>query len=253
MCGIIGYSGSDSALPYLLNGLERLEYRGYDSAGVAVVSDSGVLQVQKSKGRLAALKAHLDTIEPLCGSVGIGHTRWATHGEPNDVNAHPHTGEKGKIAVVHNGIIENYLEIKNFLIRKGVHFHSETDTEVIAQLLEYYYSRCNDIVDAVYAVLARIKGAYAMGILCSDYPEQMIAARKDAPLLIGYGDGCNYIASDVTALLAYTRTVSYMEDDEVAIITNDSVNVFDAGRLPLEKEKHLVEWDVASAEKGGYA
>ncbi|MCF0143110.1 MAG: glutamine--fructose-6-phosphate transaminase (isomerizing) [Parasporobacterium sp.] len=253
MCGIIGYAGKDQALPYLLNGLERLEYRGYDSAGVAVVSPAGNLRVEKSKGRLFVLEEHLKETDPMEGSIGIGHTRWATHGEPNDVNAHPHLGNQGKIAVVHNGIIENYLEIKKFLEAKGVKFQSETDTEVIAQLMEYYYTSSLNLMDAVYSVLGRIKGAYAMGIICSDYPGRMIAARKDAPLLIGYGQGCNYIASDVTALLSYTRTVSYMEDDEVAVITADSVQIYDDGRLPIAKEKHEVEWDVDAAEKGGYA
>ena len=185
MCGIVGVAGKKEALPVLLDGLERLEYRGYDSAGVAVVSSDGDLQVKKSKGRLAVLREILDTQKPLSGNIGIGHTRWATHGEPNDTNAHPHVGQEGKIAVVHNGIIENYLEIKHALIRKGVKFSSDTDTEVIVQLLEYYYRKKSNLLDAVYAVLNRIKGAYAMGILCSDCPNQMIAARKDAPLLIG--------------------------------------------------------------------
>ena len=194
MCGIIGFAGRTEAVEVLLDGLERLEYRGYDSAGVAVVSKEGKLQVKKSKGRLSVLRTILEAEEPMSGSIGIGHTRWATHGEPNDVNAHPHVGQEGKIAVVHNGIIENYLEIKNSLIRKGITFSSDTDTEVIVQLLEYYYKRYSNLMDAVYAVLNRIKGAYAMGILCSDYPEQMLAARKDAPLLIGYGEEGNYIA-----------------------------------------------------------
>ena len=253
MCGIIGFAGKTEAVPVLLDGLERLEYRGYDSAGVAVVSADGGLQVKKSKGRLSVLRELLDSQNPLSGNIGIGHTRWATHGEPNDANAHPHVGQEGKIAVVHNGIIENYLEIKNSLIRKGVVFSSDTDTEVIVQLLEYYYRKKSNLMDAVYAVLNRIKGAYAMGILCSDYPEQMIAVRKDAPLLIGYGEDGNYIASDVTALLAHTRTVTYMEDDEVAVITADDVQIFDRDRFLLEKEKHLIEWDVSAAEKGGYA
>ncbi len=253
MCGIIGFAGKKEAVPTLIDGLERLEYRGYDSAGVAVVSADGRLQVKKSKGRLFVLRELLDTQNPLLGNIGIGHTRWATHGEPNDTNAHPHIGQEGKIAVVHNGIIENYLEIKQSLIRKGVHFSSDTDTEVIVQLLEYYYRKKSNLMDAVYAVLHRIKGAYAMGILCSDYPEQMIAARKDAPLLIGYGEKENYIASDVTALLANTRTVTYMEDDEVAVITADQVQIFDRDRFLLEKEKHRIEWDVSAAEKGGYA
>ena len=253
MCGIVGVAGKKEALPVLLDGLERLEYRGYDSAGVAVVSSDGDLQVKKSKGRLAVLREILDTQKPLSGNIGIGHTRWATHGEPNDTNAHPHVGQEGKIAVVHNGIIENYLEIKHALIRKGVKFSSDTDTEVIVQLLEYYYRKKSNLLDAVYAVLNRIKGAYAMGILCSDCPNQMIAARKDAPLLIGYGADGNYIASDVTALLAYTRTVTYMEDDEVAVLTADDVQIYDRDRFSLEKEKHEIEWDVSAAEKGGYA
>ena len=253
MCGIIGFAGKTEAVPILLDGLDRVEYRGYDSAGVAVVSADGRLQVKKSKGRLSVLRELLDSQNPLSGNIGIGHTRWATHGEPNDTNAHPHVGQEGKIAVVHNGIIENYLEIKNSLIRKGVVFSSDTDTEVIVQLLEYYYRKKSNLMDAVYAVLNRIKGAYAMGILCSDFPGQMVAARKDAPLLIGYGQEGNYIASDVTALLAHTRTVTYMEDDEVAVITADDVQIFDRDRFLLEKEKHLIEWDVSAAEKGGYA
>ena len=253
MCGIIGFAGKTEAVSILLDGLERLEYRGCDSAGVAVVSADGRLQVKKSKGRLSVLRELLDSQNPLSGNIGIGHTRWATHGEPNDTNAHPHVGQEGKIAVVHNGIIENYLEIKNSLIRKGVVFSSDTDTEVIVQLLEYYYRKKSNLMDAVYAVLNRIKGAYAMGILCSDFPGQMVAARKDAPLLIGYGQEGNYIASDVTALLAHTRTVTYMEDDEVAVITADDVQIFVRDRFLLEKEKHLIEWDVSAAEKGGYA
>ena len=252
MCGIIGFVGNTEAIPVLLDGLERLEYRGYDSAGVAVVSADGNLQVKKSKGRLAVLRDVLAAQNPLSGKIGIGHTRWATHGEPSDVNAHPHVGQNGKIAVVHNGIIENYLEIKESLMRKGVVFTSDTDTEVIVQLLEYYYKKKMNLMDAVYAVLHRIKGAYAMGILCSDFPEQMIAARKDAPLLIGYGKDDNYIASDVTALLSHTRTVTYMEDDEVAVITAGQVQIFDRDGGLLEKEKHLIEWDVSAAEKGGY-
>ena len=253
MCGIIGFAGNTEAIPVLLDGLERLEYRGYDSAGVAVVSADGNLQVKKSKGRLAVLRDVLAAQNPLSGKIGIGHTRWDTHGEPSDVNAHPHVGQNGKIAVVHNGIIENYLEIKESLMRKGVVFTSDTDTEVIVQLLEYYYKKKMNLMDAVYAVLHRIKGAYAMGILCSDFPEQMIAARKDAPLLIGYGKDDNYIASDVTALLSHTRTVTYMEDDEVAVITAGQVQIFDRDGGLLEKEKHLIEWDVSAAEKGGYA
>ncbi len=253
MCGIIGFAGKAEAVPVLLDGLERLEYRGYDSAGIAVVSEDGALQVKKSKGRLSVLQKLLETQEPLSGNIGIGHTRWATHGEPNDTNAHPHVGQGGKIAVVHNGIIENYLEIKQSLMRKGFVFSSDTDTEVIVQLLEYYYRKKSDLLEAVYDVLNRIKGAYALGILCSDFPDQIVAARKDAPLLIGYGEDGNYIASDATAFLAHTRTVTYMEDDEVAVLTAEGVRIFDGDRSLLEKEKHTIEWDVSAAEKCGYA
>ncbi len=252
MCGIIGFAGKTEAVPILLEGLERLEYRGYDSSGVAVVSADGKLQVKKKQGRLAALRKVVESQNFLSGNIGIGHTRWATHGEPNDTNAHPHVGQEGKIAVVHNGIIENYLEIKQYLIRKGIVFSSDTDTEVIVQLLEHYYRKKSDLTDAVYAVLNRIKGAYAMGILCSDFPGQIIAARKDAPLLIGYGKEENYIASDVTALLAHTRTVTYMEDNEIAVLTADQVQIFDRDGFLLEKEKQKIEWDVSAAEKGGY-
>lgn len=253
MCGIIGFTGKTEAVPILLDGLERLEYRGYDSAGVAVVSSDGRLQVEKSKGRLTALRKLLASQASLSGCVGIGHTRWATHGEPSDMNAHPHVGQDGKIAVVHNGIIENYLEIKQSLMRKGIVFTSDTDTEVVVQLLEYYYRKQSDLLEAVYSVLKRIKGAYALGILCSDFPGQIVAARKDAPLLIGYGQDGNYIASDATALLAHARTVTYMEDDEVAVITADHVQIFDGDRSVLDKEKHTIEWDVSAAEKCGYA
>lgn len=253
MCGIIGFAGKTEAVPILLDGLERLEYRGYDSAGIAVVSCKGELLVEKSKGRLSVLKEQLAREKTLEGNIGIGHTRWATHGEPNDINAHPHVGEEGKIAVVHNGIIENYLEIKNWLLDKGITFVSETDTEVIVQLLEYYYNKYSNITDAVYGVLKRIKGAYAMGIICKDYPGQIIAVRKDAPLLIGYGEDCNYIASDVTALLNHTRIISYMEDDEVAVITPEDVVMYDGDRSIIEKKLHNIEWDISSAEKGGYS
>ncbi len=253
MCGIVGFAGNTQAVPILLDGLERLEYRGYDSAGVAVVSGEKGIQVQKCKGRLQTLRDKLDALPPLEGTVGIGHTRWATHGEPNDVNSHPHVSENGKVALVHNGIIENYVEIKDFLLHQGVKFRSDTDSEVVAQLLEYYFKDCRDILDAVYQVLAKIEGAYALGILCADAPGQFIAARKDAPLLLGYGDGCSFIASDATAIIAHTRNVSYMEDGEVAVLTADGIQVYDAYRQPVEKERHFIDWDVSAAEKGGYA
>ena len=200
MCGIVGYVGQEQAAPILLEGLSRLEYRGYDSAGICVSAD-GCLELSKSKGRLQNLIEKTENGARLPGTLGIGHTRWATHGEPNDVNSHPHLSQGGKIALVHNGIIENYLELRQFLQAKGVHFTSETDSEVVAQLLEFYYQQTNSVFDALYMVLHRIEGAYALGILCADEPDRLYAARKDAPLLLGFGEGCNFIASDVTALM----------------------------------------------------
>ena len=254
MCGIVGYAGTEQAAPILLDGLERLEYRGYDSAGIAVLSEEKGLQLRKTKGRLKVLSALVDGGKALEGRMGIGHTRWATHGEPNDVNSHPHLSQNGQIAVVHNGIIENYLEIKEFLVSKGVHFCSDTDTEVVAQLLEYFYlQNGGNIMAAVYTVLDRIEGAYALGILCRDLPDSFIAARKDAPLLLGYGEDCKFIASDVTAIIKHTRDVSYMEDGEVAVVSAREIRVYDALGQPVEKEHSFIDWDVSAAEKGGYA
>ena len=253
MCGIVGFAGREQAAPILLDGLERLEYRGYDSAGIAVLSENAGLQVKKAKGRLKVLNAMIDGGRSVDGFIGVGHTRWATHGEPNYINSHPHTSEQGKIALVHNGIIENYVEIKDFLISRGVHFCSDTDTEVVAQLLEYYYLISGDLLGSVYKVLDRIEGAYALGILCADMPDSFIAARKDAPLLLGYGEGCNFIASDVTAIIKHTRDISYMDDGEVAVVTADEIQVFDALGQPVEKQHSYVDWDVSAAEKGGYA
>ena len=253
MCGIVGFVGTEQAAPILLDGMKHLEYRGYDSAGVAVYSPSLGLQVKKAKGRLEVLKGLTDDGRNMKGTIGIGHTRWATHGEPNDVNSHPHLSQDNKIAVVHNGIIENYVEIKEFLLSKGVCFQSETDTEVVAQLLAFYYRQDGDLMMSVYRVLHRIEGAYALGILCADTPGSFIAARKDAPLLLGYGNGCNFIASDVTAIIKHTREVSFMEDGEVALVTADSITVFDALGRKINKEHSFVEWDISAAEKGGYA
>ena len=254
MCGIVGYAGTEQAAPILLDGLERLEYRGYDSAGIAVLSEEKGLQLRKTKGRLKVLSALVDGGKALEGRMGIGHTRWATHGEPNDINSHPHLSQNGQIAVVHNGIIENYLEIKEFLLSKGVHFCSDTDTEVVAQLLEYFYlNNGGNIMGAVYMVLDRIEGAYALGILCRDMPDSFIAARKDAPLLLGYGENCKFIASDVTAIIKHTRDVSYMEDGEVAVVSAGEIKVYNALGQPVEKEHSYIDWDVSAAEKGGYA
>ena len=251
MCGIVGYIGKEEAAPILLEGLSRLEYRGYDSAGVCVAGENG-LQIAKAKGRLKNLMELTQNGATLHGTTGIGHTRWATHGEPNDINSHPHVSEDGKIALVHNGIIENYLELRQFLQAKGVHFASETDTEVVAQLLEYFYKETGTVLGALYMVLHRIEGAYALGILCADAPGRIYAARKDAPLLIGYGDGCNFIASDVTALVRHTRDVAYMDDGEVAILTAEGVTVLDAMEQPVVKEHHHIDWEISAAEKGGY-
>lgn len=253
MCGIVGYVGRNEAAPILLEGLSRLEYRGYDSAGICV-EQNGVLEVEKAKGRLQNLIAKTDGGAKLPGTLGIGHTRWATHGEPNDINSHPHVSQNGKIAVVHNGIIENYLEIREFLQEKGVQFTSQTDSEVVAQLMEYCMGlpEVSTVSDALYMVLHRIEGAYALGILCSDDPDHIYAARKDAPLLLGFGKGENFIASDVTALVKYTRDVVYMEDGEVAILGRDGIQIFNAMELPIEKEHHHIDWEISAAEKGGY-
>ena len=253
MCGIVGYVGTQQAAPILLEGLSRLEYRGYDSAGVCV-EQNGVLKVEKAKGRLQNLIAKTENGALLPGTLGIGHTRWATHGEPNDTNSHPHVSQNGKIAVVHNGIIENYLELREFLQQKGVRFASQTDTEVVAQLMEYCMGlpEVETVSDALYMVLHRIEGAYALGILCSDDPDHVYAARKDAPLLIGFGEGENFIASDVTALVKYTRDVVYMDDGEVAVLGRDGVQVYNAMELPIEKEHHHIDWEISAAEKGGY-
>ena len=253
MCGIIGFAGREQAAPILLDGLARMEYRGYDSAGIAVRSETKGLQVKKAKGRLQVLSDLTHGGADLEGTLGIGHTRWATHGEPNDINAHPHISENGRIALVHNGIIENYLEIKEQLQRHGVKFTSDTDSEVVAQLLEFHYNECHNMLEAVGRVLRRIEGSYAFGIICSDYPNALIAARKDSPLILGYGKNGNFIASDVTAIIKYTRDVVYMEDGEIAVVTAENIDVFDSEMNPLEKQHSQVDWDVSAAEKGGYA
>ena len=252
MCGIVGFIGQEQAAPILLDGLAHLEYRGYDSAGVAVISAQGKLQVEKAVGRLRVLSEQIHGGADLEGCIGLGHTRWATHGAPNIINSHPHVSENGKFAVIHNGIIENYVEIKEFLIGQGIRFKSETDTEVVAQLLEFYYNECHDFLEAVGRVLRRIEGAYALGMLCADCPDRIIAARKDAPLLLGYGKGCNFLASDVTAIIKHTRDVAYMEDGEVAVLTREGIEVYDALEQKVEKKHFTIDWEVSAAEKGGY-
>lgn len=251
MCGIVGYVGTQEAAPILLDGLRRLEYRGYDSAGMAVCGPEG-LQVCKTRGRLQALADLTEEGRTLTGTLGVGHTRWATHGEPNDINAHPQVSQSGLFAVVHNGIIENYALLRAQLTAKGYTFRSETDTEVVAQLLDYYYAASCDVFEAVNSMLSAVEGAYALGIVCADAPDRLIAARKDAPLLLGYGDGENFIASDVTALLRHTRDIVYMDDGELAIVTCGGIRIYDERRRPIEKEHHHIDWDVDAAEKGGY-
>ena len=252
MCGIVGYIGTEQAAPVLLEGLSKLEYRGYDSAGLAIYNGEG-LSVHKTKGRLQVLSDMLQGGSAVRGYVGVGHTRWVTHGAPSDVNSHPHVSRNGKIAVVHNGIIENYAELKNFLQEHGVVFASETDSEVVAQLVEYFCEVDGvDILEAVGRCLRRLEGAYALGIICSDAPDQIIAVRKDSPLILGYGKNGNFIASDVTAIIRHTRDVGYMDDGEVAVLTKDSIQCYNYLMQPVEKEISHVDWEIDAAEKGGY-
>ena len=250
MCGIVGYIGTEEAAPILLEGLRRLEYRGYDSAGLAVLDPEQGLQVAKAKGRLQVLADLTGQGQKLTGHIGLGHTRWATHGAPNDVNSHPQVSQSGRIAVVHNGIIENYARLKEFLESKGIAFVSETDTEVVAQLLDYYYE--GDLLDAVGKVLHRIEGAYALGIVCADEPDRLVAVRKDSPLILGYGANFHMLASDVTAVIQHTREVCYLEDGEVAVLTAHGAQVYNSLLQPVEKEISHVDWEISAAEKGGY-
>ena len=249
MCGIVGYVGSQSAAPILLEGLSKLEYRGYDSAGIAVI-DGNKINVEKAKGRLSVLSDKTNGGESVHGCVGIGHTRWATHGEPSDVNSHPHLSQSGRFAVVHNGIIENYISLKKKLTAKGFEFISETDTEVIAHLFEYYYK--GDILETMIKVINHVEGSYALGILCADYPDQFIAVRKASPMIVGLGEGENFIASDVTAILKHTRNIYYLEDNEIVVLNKNEVKIYNTDKEEVEKEVFTVNWDVSAAEKGGY-
>lgn len=249
MCGIVGYIGNEQAAPILLDGLERLEYRGYDSAGISIYSEGG-LKVIKSLGRLNVLRNMTDGGRSVTGTCGIGHTRWATHGQPSDENSHPHISKEGKVAVVHNGIIENYVQLKEMLRHHGVQFSSDTDSEVVAHLIEYYYS--GDLVDAVYKAIDRIEGSYALGIMSANDPDTIIAVRKDNPLILAQGETGCFLASDVTAILKYTRDVIYLDDGELAIIRRSGITVFDEYREPCDKEHVHIDWEVSAAEKGGY-
>ena len=254
MCGIVGFTGAAQAAPILLDGLSKLEYRGYDSAGIAVQDAKGKIEVVKAKGRLKVLSEMTDGGNAVPGSCGIGHTRWATHGEPSVLNAHPHYSRDEKIAVVHNGIIENYQELKDRLIKRGFTFVSQTDTEVVAQLLDYYYTgvSAGDALDAIARMMLHVRGSYALGVLFADQPGTLYAVRKDSPLIVGRtGDGA-IIASDVPALLKYTRTVYYIDNLEIARMTPDSIEFFNVDREPVQREAATIEWDAEAAEKGGY-
>ena len=249
MCGIVGYIGFNQASDFLLDGMAKLEYRGYDSAGIAVIGAENAIKIQKKVGRLANLEAIVKA-DPNEGTVGIGHTRWATHGRPSDMNSHPHSSEDGKFAVVHNGIIENYMPLKEELIEKGYHFKSETDTEVVAHLLEDMYD--GDFVSTVRRMLARVDGAYALEIICADEPDKIICTKKENPLVIGLGKGENFVASDIPAIINYTRDTYILSDGELAIVTRDNVSVFDREGNAIDKEVFHVSWNAEAAEKGGY-
>ena len=249
MCGIVGFTGSRSAAPVLLKGLGQLEYRGYDSAGIAVL-DGGSIRVEKVSGRIAKLCEKTRDGAAVPGVIGIGHTRWATHGAPTDVNAHPHLSNDGRFAIVHNGIIENYLALRDELIADGSVFESETDTETVVHLLEHYYD--GDIKAAVMKTAARLEGSYALGILCTDAPDTLYVVREASPLILGIGVGENYFASDVTALVSHTKNVIYLEDGEIARLTPASITVCDCTGREIQKPISRVTWNVEAAEKGGY-
>ena len=249
MCGIVGFTGEQSAAPILLGGLKLLEYRGYDSAGIAVM-DGEKINLVKTQGKIVNLCEKTDDGKKVPGFTGIGHTRWATHGAPNDLNAHPHLSNDGKFAVVHNGIIENYMELRKELTDKGYKFKSETDTEVIVNLLEMYYK--GNLQAAVIKTVSRLEGSYALGVACADYPDKLFAARQASPLILGVGVGENYFASDVTAIIAHTRNVIYLDDGELAEISPDCIRILDCAGHEIKKQTVRVAWDIEAAEKGGY-
>lgn len=251
MCGIIGYAGKRQASPILLYGLSKLEYRGYDSAGLCVQTEHG-LQIEKAKGRLKVLWEKCEAGKTLRGTVGIGHTRWATHGAPSDANSHPHLSNSGKIAVVHNGIIENEANLRAWLAGKGVRFQSQTDTEVVANLIDWHYSQTLNLADAVRTSMNALEGSYALGIVCQDVPGTVIAVKKDSPLILGYGEEECFLASDVTAILKHTRDVSYLDDGEMAVLTAEGVRVFDGHGKEIQKAVETITWEIKDAERDGY-
>lgn len=250
MCGIVGYVGVKDATPVLINALKKLEYRGYDSAGIAVLNDEEII-VRKAKGALKFLEEKIAS-ETIKGSLGIGHTRWATHGEPSEINAHPHTNVSGTIAVVHNGIIENYTKLKAWLQSQGVIFKSQTDTEVVAHLINYYYEETGDILKAVLNSMKKLEGSFALGVLCRDFPDRIVAARKDSPLIVGTTPNENFIASDVPAVLEYTREIYFLEQKEIAVLYQDHVDLFNEDGARIIKNPVHVDWDMSAAEKSGY-
>lgn len=249
MCGIVGYTGTKQAAPLLLSGLEKLEYRGYDSAGVAINTDKGI-EVAKSMGRLAALLELTGGGSKIKGTTGIGHTRWATHGRPSDANSHPHLSGNGRIAIVHNGIIENYKPLKEMLMNRGCTFVSETDTEVVAQLIDLYYE--GDLLSAVARAVRELEGSYALGITCSDTPDTIIGVKSHAPLVIAYADNGNMFASDVMAVVSQTKRVTYMDDDEIAVVRPDKVEFYTPFLDRIDKEIQTIDWDISAGDKGGY-
>lgn len=253
MCGIVGFTGAQQAAPILLDGLSKLEYRGYDSAGIAVRDGEKEAEVVKAKGRLKALAEKTDNGTAVIGSCGIGHTRWATHGEPSENNAHPHKSDDGIVVAVHNGIIENYLELKEKLVRKGYTFYSETDTEVAVKLVDYYYKKYEGTpVDAINHAMVRIRGSYALAVMFKDYPEEIYVARKDSPMILGIEDGESYIASDVPAILKYTRNVYYIGNMELARVRKGEITFYNLDGEEIEKELKTIEWDAEAAEKAGF-
>lgn len=253
MCGIVGYIGKEQAAPILLGGLSKLEYRGYDSAGIAVRNDEkSTIDIVKAKGRLKILSDKVDGGHAIKGTCGIGHTRWATHGGPSEANAHPHFSEDRSVVLVHNGIIENYQELKAKLIKSGYSFYSETDTEIAAKLVDYYYKKTSDPLEAISRTMLRVRGAYAFGILFKDHPRKLFAARKDSPLIVGKGSTGSLIASDVPAILEWTKQVYYIGNLEIAELTEDSIHFYNIDREEIEKELTEITWDAKEAEKGGY-
>lgn len=253
MCGIVGFTGNHQAAPILLDGLSKLEYRGYDSAGLAVRDGNAEVEVIKAKGRLKVLKEKTNNGESVPGTCGIGHTRWATHGEPSETNAHPHVSDDGNVVAVHNGIIENYQELKDKLVRKGYQFYSSTDTEIAVKLVDYYYKKYEGTpVDAINHAMVRIRGSYAMALMFKDYPEEIFVARKDSPMILGVENGESYIASDVPAILKYTRNVYYIGNMEMACVKKGEVIFYNLDGDIIEKEMKTIEWDAEAAEKAGF-